>query len=121
MVRLFFLCALGVVIAAVVCSHSDDLPVTPTVGTIATLQGTVLTDAPGYDGYVPLAGVTLSIQGVTLTSGPDGTYAVSGLKPGNTILRGERSGFHPFVGEVFLEGAVTFNFVLSRLFSNTGG
>ena len=94
---------------------------TPTVGTIATLQGTVLTDAPWSDGYVPLAGVSLSIQGVTLTSGPDGTYAVSGLKPGNTILKAERSGFHPFVGQVFLEGAVTFNFVLPPLFINTGG
>jgi len=74
MVRLFSLCALGVVLAAVGCGKSDDLPVTPTVGTIATLQGTVLTFGPHLDGgYVPLAGVSVSIQGVSLTSGPDGT------------------------------------------------
>ena len=122
MVRLFFLCALGVVLAAVACSHADDLPVTPTVGTIATLQGTVLTISPqAGGGYVSLAGVSLSIQGVNLTSGPDGTFAVSGLKPGTAILRAERSGFHPFVGQVFLEGAVTFNFVLSPVFNNGGG
>jgi hypothetical protein len=122
MVRLFFLYVLGIVLAAAGCSHSDDLPVTPTVGTIATLQGTVLTIGPQLDGgYVPLAGVSLSIQGVNLTSGPDGTYAVSGLKPGDAILRAERSGFHAFVGEVFLEGAVTYNFVLLPVLSNSGG
>jgi hypothetical protein len=116
MVRLFPLCALGVVLAAVGCGKSDDLPVTPTVGTIAILQGTVLTfDPHGYGGYVPLAGVSVSILGVSLTSGPDGTYAVSGLRPGNAILRAERSGFHTYVGEVFLDGAVTYNFVLLPL------
>ena len=112
MVRLIFLGALGVVLAAIGCSHADDLPLTPTVGTIATLQGTVLTPAPGRDGYVPLGGVSISIEGVDLTSGPDGTYAVSGLKPGNAILRAERPGYFVFVGQVFLQGAVTFNFVL---------
>jgi hypothetical protein len=122
MVRLFFLCALGIVLAAAGCSHSDDFPVTPTVGTIATLQGTVLTISPfPGGGYVSLAGVSLSIQGVSLTSGPDGTYAVSGLKPGNAILRAERSGFHPFVGEVFLQGAVTYNFMLLPQLNNGGG
>jgi hypothetical protein len=121
MVRLFFLCALGVGLAAAGCSHSDDLPVTPTVGTIATLQGTVLTISPqAGGGYVSLAGVSLSIQGVNLTSGPDGTYAVSGLKPGDAILRAERPGFHAFVGQVFLQGAVTYNFVLLPLFDNGG-
>src|SRR5215475_1525610 len=122
MVRLFFLCALGVVVAAVGCSHSDDIPVTPTVGTISTLQGTVLTISPqAGGGYISLAGVSLSIQGVNLTSGSDGTFAVSGLKPGNAILRAERPGFHPFVGQVVLQGAVTFNFVLLPLQSNGGG
>jgi hypothetical protein len=117
MVRLFSLCVLGVVLAAVGCGKTDNLPVTPTVGTIATLQGTVLTLGPpqGYDEYVPLAGVSVSIQGVSLTSGPDGTYAVSGLKPGDAILRAQRSGFHAYVGQVFLEGAVTYNFVLLPL------
>jgi hypothetical protein len=120
--RLFSLCALGVLLSAVGCSKSDDLPVTPTVGTIATLQGTVLTFAlHGHDGYVPLAGVSVSIQGVSLTSGPDGTYAVSVLKPGNAILRAERSGFHTYVGQVFLEGAVTYNFILLPLSINVGG
>jgi len=121
--RLFFLCALGAVLAAVGCSHSDDLPVTPTVGTIATLQGTVLTVGPEVCGgcYLPLAGVSVSIQGVDLTSGPGGTYAVSGLKPGSAILRAERRGFHPFVGQVFLQGAVTYNFVLLPLLDNSGG
>jgi hypothetical protein len=116
MVRLFFLCALGVVLAAGGCSHADDLPVTPTVGTIATLQGTVLTISPqAGGGYISLAGVSLSIQGVNLTSGSDGTFAVAGLKPGSAILRAERPGFHSFVGQVFLQGAVTFNFLLLPL------
>lgn len=121
MVRLFLIGVVGVVLTAAGCSHSDDLPVTPTVGTIATLQGTVLTVVPGRDGYVPLGGVSVSIQGVDLTSGPDGTYAVSGLKPGTTTLKAERSGFQTFVGQVFLDGAVTFNFLLLPVLDNGGG
>jgi carboxypeptidase family protein len=110
MVRLFSLCALVFVLAAAGCGKSDDSPVTPTVGTIATLQGTVLT--PGPSGYVPLAGVSLSIEGVNLTSGSDGTYAVSGLKPGDVVLTAARAGYQTFVGRVSLDGAVTFNFLM---------
>ena len=120
MVRLFSLSLLLVVLAGTGCGKSDDLPVTPTVGTIATLQGTVLTISP--NGYVPLAGVSVSIQGLALTTtGTDGTYEVSGLKPGNAILSAERPGFQTFTGQVFLEGAVTYNFVLSPRSSNGGG
>ena len=119
MVRLFSFCALVVALAAAGCGKSDDLPVTPTIGTIATLQGTVLT--PGPNGYLSLPGVSISVQGVSLMSERDGTYAASGFKPGNAILRAERSGFHAFVGQVILEGAVTYNFVLLPLSTNGGG
>jgi hypothetical protein len=43
------------------------------------------------------------------------------LKPGNAILSAERPGFHPFVGQVFLQGAVTFNFLLLPMLNNGGG
>jgi hypothetical protein len=90
-------------------NRSDDLPVTPTVGTVATAQGTVVASGS----YIPLAGVLVTIGDVTLTTRLDGTYAVSGLKPGNTTLTAERSGFQRFSERVFLEGAKTFNIFLS--------
>jgi hypothetical protein len=88
---------------------SDDMPVTPTVGTIATVQGTVVASGS----YLPLAGVLVTIDGVMLTTRLDGTYAVSGLKPGNTTLTAERPGFQKFSESVFLEGAKTFNIFLA--------
>jgi hypothetical protein len=108
MVRLFLICAVGVALAGIGCSKSDDLPVTPTVGTIATLQGTAI----AADTYAPLAGVVVSIQGVRFMTGSDGTYAVSGLKPGNALLTAERPGFLPFSGQVSLDGAVVYNFLM---------
>ena len=118
MVRLFLICAVGVAIAGNGCSKSDDLPVTPTVGTIATLQGTVI----AADTDAPLAGVAVSIQGVRFMTGSDGTYAVSGLKPGNAILTAERPGFRPFSGQVSLDGAVLYNFLMKPLaLRNAGG
>ena len=111
MLRSFLaVCLMCVVAAAIGCGNpSDDLPVTPTVGTVATAQGTVMHAAS----YVPLAGVVVTIGGVTLTTGRDGTFAVSGLKPGDTTLAAERPGFQKFSERVFLEGAKTFNIFLS--------
>jgi Carboxypeptidase regulatory-like domain len=104
------LCSLLVVVAAIGCGDaSHDTPVTPTVGTVATAQGTVMASGS----YIPLAGAVVTIGGVTLTTGVDGTYAVSGLKPGNATLTAERQGFQRFSTSVFLEGARTFNIVLS--------
>lgn len=104
------ICMVFVVAAASGCGNaSDDTPVTPTVGTVATAQGTVMLSGS----YVPLAGVVVTIGGVTLTTGLDGTYAVSGLKPGNATLTAERQGFQKFSERVFLEGAKTFNIFLS--------
>jgi hypothetical protein len=108
MVRLFLIGVVGVAVAAVGCRKSDGLLVAPTVGTIATLQGTVI----AADTYAPVGGVEVSIQGVQLMTGSDGTYAVSGLKPGSAILTAERAGFQPFAGEVSLDGAVTYNFLM---------
>jgi hypothetical protein len=99
-----------VVAAAVGCGKSSDVtPITPTVGTVATAQGTVMLSGS----YIPLAGVVVTIAGVTLTTGFDGTFAVSGLKPGNATLTAERQGFQKFSERVFLEGAKTFNIFLS--------
>ena len=95
-------------VAAVGCGHSDDTPVTPTIGTVATAQGIVVHSAS----YIPLAGVVVSIGGVTKTTGLDGTYAVSGLRPGTATLTAERPGFQKFSEQVFLEGAKTFNIFL---------
>jgi hypothetical protein len=119
MVRLFLVCALGMVVAAIGCGKSDDLPVTPTVGTIATAQGVVMRS----DNFAPIAGVVVAIQGVKLTTGPDGTYAVSGLKPGSALLTAERQGFQRFSGLVSLDGAVTYNFLMVPLsgLRNAGG
>ena len=111
MVRLFWVCALGMVVALTGCGKSDDLPVTPTVGTIATAQGVVMRS----DNYAPIAGVAVSIQGLRLTTGADGTFAVSGLKPGTTLLTAERQGFQRFSGLVTLDGAVTYNFLMVPL------
>jgi hypothetical protein len=106
------ICAVVVLTAAGGCGGpSSSTPVTPTVGTIATAQGTVMASGS----YIPLAGVSVSIGGVTLTTALDGTFAVSGLKPGDAILVAERQGFQRFSGHVFLEGAVTFNIVLTPL------
>jgi hypothetical protein len=120
MVRLFWVCVLVVVVAVTGCGKSDDLPVTPTVGTIATAQGVVMRS----DNYAPIAGVVVSIQGVRLTTGPDGTFEVSGLKPGTTLLTAERQGFQRFSGLVTLDGAVTYNFLMVPLggdLSSAGG
>jgi len=100
----------GLVVTAIGCGpQSNETPVTPTVGTVATVQGTVMRAGS----YIPLAGVVVSIGGVTLMTRLDGTYAVSGLKPGNAILIAERPGFRTFSERVFLEGARTFNIFLS--------
>jgi hypothetical protein len=90
---------------------SDDLPVTPTVGTIATLQGLVIR----ADTYLPVAGAVVSIDGVSLTTRSDGTYAISGLRPGDAILSAERPGFRPFSMHVSLDGARTVNILLVPL------
>jgi hypothetical protein len=96
-------------IAAVGCgSSSSDPAVTPTIGTIATIQGTVMR----ADNYFPIAGAVVSIGGVSLTTRSDGTYAISGLRPGETLLSAERIGFQPFVTRVSLEGARTVNIFL---------
>jgi hypothetical protein len=95
--------------SAVGCGgSSSDLPVTPTVGTIATIQGTVMRS----DNYKPLAGVVVSIGGVSVTTRSDGTYAISGLRPGDALLSAERLGFRPFSTRVTLEGARTVNIFL---------
>jgi hypothetical protein len=106
----FAICAAFLVAASPGCGNSsDDMPVTPTVGTIATAQGIVVASGS----YIPLAGVFVTIGSVTLTTRLDGTYAVSGLKPGSTTLTAERPGFQKFSESVFLEGAKTFNVFLS--------
>jgi hypothetical protein len=87
------------------------LPVTPTVGTIATLQGLVIR----ADTYLPVAGAVVSIDGVSLTTRSDGTYAISGLRPGDAILSAERPGFRPFSTHVSLDGARTVNIFLVPL------
>ena len=108
--RFFAICAAFLVAATFGCGNrSDDTPVTPTVGTIATAQGTVMASGS----YIALAGALVTIGDVTLTTRLDGTYAVSGLKPGNTTLTAERPGFQKFSAAVFLEGAKTFNIFLS--------
>jgi hypothetical protein len=98
--------------ASIACrGSSNDLPVTPTVGTIATLQGLVIR----ADNYVPLAGVVVSIEGVSLTTRSDGTYAISGLRPGDAILAADRPGFRHFSVHVSLDGARTVNIFLLPL------
>jgi hypothetical protein len=49
---------------------------------------------------------------VTLRTGRDGTYAISGLKPGEALLTADREGYHRFSEKVVLEGARTFNIFL---------
>jgi hypothetical protein len=110
--RLRLLCVLLSLTATVACrGSSNDLPVTPSVGTIATLQGLVIR----ADNYVPLAGVVVSIDGVSLTTRSDGTYAISGLRPGDALLSAERPGFRPFSMHVSLDGARTVNIFLVPL------
>lgn len=89
-------------------STNTSTPVAPTIGTIATLQGTVMSTGT----YTPLAGVVISISGVTLTTSLDGTYAISGLRPGDAMLTAERQGFRRFSALVHLEGARTVNIYL---------
>lgn len=102
--RILFACLS--LVGAVACGgSSSDLPVTPTVGTIATIEGTVMR----ADNYIPLAGVVVSIGGVSLTTRSEGTYAISGLRPGDALLSAERTGFRPFSTRVTLEGARTVN------------
>jgi carboxypeptidase family protein len=103
------LCLLFVTASALACGNSaNDLPVTPTIGTVATVQGTVMR----ANTYITLSGVVISIGGVTLRTGPDGTYAISGLKPGEALLTAEREGYQRFSEKVALEGARTFNIFL---------
>ena len=113
MVRLFSaICAVLITLSTAACGDpADGSPVVPTVGTIATLQGVVVSSST----FVPLAGVVVVIQGVRLTTGADGTFAVSGLKPGDALLTAERQGFQPFSGRVFLDGAVVYNFLMAPL------
>jgi len=111
MLRLFsIICAVLVtLVTATGCGDpADGSPVVPTVGTVATLQGTVVSSTT----FLPVSGVVVVIQGVRLTTGADGTFSVSGLKPGNALLTAERQGFQPFSGRVFLDGAVIYNFLL---------
>jgi hypothetical protein len=105
--------AIGIFLAVALgtsCDRSStELPVTPTIGTVATIQGTVM--LAGLN--IPLAGVVVSIGGVSLVTSTDGTYAVSGLKAGTAILTAERQGFQSFSQRVSLEGARTINIFLS--------
>jgi hypothetical protein len=101
--------AVLIVAAAIGCGSPDDTPVSPTIGTVATAEGTVM--AAGS--YIPLAGAVVSIGGVTLRTALDGTFAVSGLKPGDATLTVERQGFQKFSERVTLDGARTFNIFLS--------
>jgi hypothetical protein len=103
------LCFLLLTASTLACGNSaNDLPVAPTIGTIATVQGTVVR----ADTYTTLSGVVIAIDGVTLRTGRDGTYAISGLKPGEALLTADREGYHRFSEKVVLEGARTFNFFL---------
>lgn len=113
------LCILFATASALACGNSaNDLPVTPTIGTIATVQGTVMR----ADTYHSLSGVVISIGGVTLRTGLDGTYAISGLKPGETLLTAEREGYQRFSKKVTLEGARTINiFLLPSPVPNAAG
>lgn len=112
------LCVLFVTGSVVGCGNpATDLPVTPTIGTIATVQGTVMR----ADTYNTLSGVVVSIGGVTLTTGPDGTYAISGLKPGQALLSADREGYQRFSQTVSLEGARTFNIFLLPVLPASGG
>ncbi len=103
------LCIFFVTASALACGNpAIDLPVTPTIGTIATVQGTVMR----ADTYKTLSGMVISIGGVALRTGADGTYAISGLKPGEALLTAERDGYQRFSEKVVLEGARTFNISL---------
>ena len=107
--RLRILIALVSLVAATACGDSSsDVSVAPTVGTIATIQGVVMR----ADNYFPLADAVVSIGGVSLTTRGDGIYAISGLRPGDTVLSAKRAGFQPFSARVSLEGARTINIFL---------
>ena len=99
-----------VLASAIGCGDSGaQTPVIPTIGTVATVQGTVM--AAGS--YYALSNVMVSIGGVTLLTRSDGTYAVSGLKPGPAVLTAEREGYAKYTQNVVLEGARTFNIYLA--------
>jgi len=111
MIKTFaFVCACALAVVAGACSNAPaGTTVTPTIGTVATAQGTVMRAGT----YNPLAGVTITVAGVHLETASDGTFAVSGLKPGDTVLTAERQGFDRFSERVNLEGARTFTIFLT--------
>ena len=101
---------LGFASAAFACGDSaSETPVIPTIGTVATVQGRVAAAGSSY----PLSGVIVSIGGVRLLTKADGTYAVSGLRPGDALLTAERQGYMKYSQYVVLEGARTFNIFLT--------
>ena len=119
MARFRILIAFLTLLVSVACGGSSSEPsVTPTVGTIATIQGTVMR----ADNYLPLADVVVSIGGVSLTTRSEGSYAISGLRSGNALLSAERAGFLPFSMRVSLEGARTVNiFLVPSAILTSGG
>jgi hypothetical protein len=75
----------------------------PTPGT--SLSGLVTDAASG----APIAGVTVSVQGQTGTTGADGRYSIGSLVNGAASLTAQHQGHRNFTQSVTVAGATTLN------------
>lgn len=92
---------------------TDPVPKGPsTPAPTASLSGTVLDDHNG----APVAGATVVVRGVTVTTGTAGQFLISNLATGQSGLTLSAPGFDPFSGNVSLSaGANTVELTLMRV------
>jgi hypothetical protein len=99
-----FVIALAIVLAGLLAGHAQTAPTaavqTPAPVTTATLRGHV---ADQTGALIPAAKVTITTADGTVvgsaTADAAGAYAVSGLAPGNYIVKASVEGFAPFASQ----------------------
>lgn len=91
------------VAAGISCGTAVDTSISPTVGTIATVEG-IIRDARTW---TPLTGVTVVFGGQEMTTGADGQFFMH-VHEGDGLLSAYRPGFVTYSKRVSIVAVQTF-------------
>ena len=114
--RLFFQASVATFLALSACSHAEQTPTDANEG-VWTIRGITY-----FIGSLdPVPGVVVSCAGATVTSGPDGSYAITNVPAGTHLITAEKQGVEPFSHSIDLLGNLTYHIFLSTRSTNVWG